>query len=295
MTKVELILPCQKASRKKIAGKRIFRRVLPARPRRFESLTLARYRISPCKGCITLVDLAQPPSVPDFRMNVSFKSNFGASVYWYGDSRELVGRVSSEIARWSQVDWRKSSLADLACQASVLPPCQIVVIELQSWLDRAPDRDEILTEISNELSATSKAGNYPVVVCLGNDLPIEQVVQWIKKGIYSYAELSNDPKKIASVLFEAREFAASLRAKYARFKTLEGMWNSITPDEMAVLNLIFEGVPNKTIAVRMGTSQRTIESRRQRLFTKLDSKSLPIVIQRVCEWKQLQREFGDSN
>jgi FixJ family two-component response regulator len=70
------------------------------------------------------------------------------------------------------------------------------------------------------------------------------------------------------------------------------MWNSISPDEMDVRKMTFDGIPNKTIAVRMGTSQRTIESRRHRLFAKLDSKSLPMVIQRVCEWKQLQRELG---
>ncbi len=220
------------------------------------------------------------------------KSTSTSSIFWYGDSRELVGRVSSEIARWSQIDWRTTSIADSVLQISSLPPCQVVVIELQTWLERSQDRDETLANISTALTKIVRAANHPVVVCLGCNVTNDQVVAWMKDGIFSFTDMSNSASHIAKVLSEARTFSSQLHENYQRFKKLEAMWNSIRPEEMEVLELIYDGIPNKTIAMRMGTSQRTIESRRHRVFAKLESKSLPIVIQRVCEWKNLQRQFG---
>jgi FixJ family two-component response regulator len=241
-----------------------------------------------------LIELFPHSLLPDLRFISVKKSNSVSSIFWFGDSRELVGRVSSEIAKWSQIDWRTTSITDLANHVSSLPPCQVVVIELQTWLERSQDRDQTLANISNELVQTVKANNFPIIICLGSNVANDHVVAWMRGGIYSFSDLSNSPSHIAKRLSEAKQFAYQLHERYQRFKKLEAMWNSISPEEMAVLDLIFVGTPNKTIAMRMGTSQRTIESRRHRLFAKLESKSLPIVIQRVCEWHQLQRQFSPS-
>lgn len=69
----------------------------------------------------------------------------------------------------------------------------------------------------------------------------------------------------------------------ARRQELRGRLDSLTDAERDVLELIVEGIPNKTIASRLDISVRTVEVRRQSVFSKFKADSLAELVQTVVE------------
>lgn len=56
---------------------------------------------------------------------------------------------------------------------------------------------------------------------------------------------------------------------------------SLTPSEREVLDLVMQGEPNKVIARRLDVSVRTVEVRRQAIFTKMQADSVATLVRKV--------------
>ncbi len=52
------------------------------------------------------------------------------------------------------------------------------------------------------------------------------------------------------------------------------MWSTINEKERSTIGMILDGLPNKTVAARLGVSIRTVENRRKQIFTKLGISSV---------------------
>ncbi len=57
----------------------------------------------------------------------------------------------------------------------------------------------------------------------------------------------------------------------------------LTAKECQVLDLMMEGRPNKVIAKRLGVSLRTVEVRRQRIFQKMNTRSVAELVRMILE------------
>jgi FixJ family two-component response regulator len=146
--------------------------------------------------------------------------------------------------------------------------------------------------LSARISKVLTFGNKPTIVCLGNRAPTALIVDWMRQSIFAYAETDSHDGRVAELLRAAFVQADSVLSKFERFQVLNSRKVSLTPPEKDVLEMILEGVPNKTIATKLSVSQRTIEARRHKLYLKMGSKSLPGVVQSICEWKELAAQFG---
>jgi len=138
-------------------------------------------------------------------------------------------------------------------------------------------------------------GNKPTIVCIGNRVPVHMIVDWMRQSIFAYVESNAPEDRVFKLLTAATAHADSVLSRFQQFQVLNSRKLSLTLAERAVLEMILDGVPNKTIATKLGVSQRTIEARRQKLFIKMGSKSLPGVVQSICQWKQLSAEFVGIN
>ncbi|QDV13488.1 Transcriptional regulatory protein TdiR [Rosistilla oblonga] len=58
---------------------------------------------------------------------------------------------------------------------------------------------------------------------------------------------------------------------------------TLSPNETEVLELIIEGVTNKVIANRLDVSIRTIENRRKRIYEKMRTESVAVLVRMVVE------------
>lgn len=123
-----------------------------------------------------------------------------------------------------------------------------------------------------------------VVVVTGYaDTPV--IVRAIKAGAVT---LLQKPARNHELWDAIREGLAKDVENYEQeveLKELQARLDSLTPAETDVLNMIVEGVPNKTIATRLDISVRTVEVRRQHIFAKLKADSLAELVQIVMKAK----------
>ncbi|MBC8356948.1 MAG: response regulator transcription factor [Planctomycetes bacterium] len=68
-------------------------------------------------------------------------------------------------------------------------------------------------------------------------------------------------------------------------QAVQKQFESLTPSEREVLDLVVAGLPNKVIASRLDVSVRTVENRRREIFTKMHADS-------VADLVRLAVQFG---
>jgi FixJ family two-component response regulator len=215
-------------------------------------------------------------------------------VYWYAENRDLVDRVdfskqtSLRLVRGGNLENRSPG------DFSTLPPCQIIVLEVAPVSLSTADAEGLLEQLSRIIEASLRQKNYPTVICIGHQLPSECVARWMQKGLFTYLERSHDGPMIFRALCDAEQHSSRRLEQYRRLQKLRQIWRSLTPEEAEVLEMIFDGIPNKAIAKRMDVSERTVEARRQRVFQKFSTSLLPIIVQAVCEWKYLNDVFSQD-
>ncbi len=235
-----------------------------------------------------LATLSPPNS---FQMNLAHNAIHSILVHWFAENDRTLDRIAGMAHNTIQLEYEGEFQRSSAIQISLLAPCQVVIVEIPS---SDATSSKCLNQFSRFTSLFDEAirhGTYPTIICLGDNVPASQVVEWLKLGVFTYSEKSSDTAAIIKMIVEAKKHASVSLDKFLRFQSLMRIWNSIESDELVVLKMIFEGLPNKTIASRLKVSQRTIEARRHRIFEKLESKSLPIVVRRICEWYELKQEF----
>lgn len=120
----------------------------------------------------------------------------------------------------------------------------------------------------------------PVIFVSGYaDVPL--AVDAIKKGAFDFI-----PKPIRkSLLIDSVQNALAhdekIRAEVSHREAIKTSLAQLTDREREVLSMIMEGAPNKAIAAHLGLSQKTVESHRARLMTKLGVDSLAKLVRVV--------------
>lgn len=241
-----------------------------------------------------MIDLAFPPRIA--RMNVPPDPDPAITTFWFARTStlfDLISKRHSGIHSDSiDLEFRCDLNSEWSAQIPLMSPCQVLVIELEPYPPESSQLRKELDSVSFRIQSALQSGKYPTIVCIGDGIPNNTIVHWINRGVFSYAESSSDPSHIDGLIQEANCFARGTLSQYLRFQKLSQLWTSLNADELPVLEMIFEGLPNKTIATRLKVSQRTVETRRHRIFEKFESKSLPVVVQKVCELKELKRRFA---
>jgi two-component system, LuxR family, response regulator FixJ len=70
-----------------------------------------------------------------------------------------------------------------------------------------------------------------------------------------------------------------------RQRELEDRFTRLAPQDRQVLQLILEGCKNRTMAIRLGVSLRTIENRRRRVFDVMQAESVAELTRMVVEFE----------
>ena len=196
----------------------------------------------------------------------------------------------NELSRNLAAQFRMES-----CQIATEADYQVLESQLPGHvvvLDATGDDQESSAELqAARIAQALEHGNQPTIVCIGNRVPVQIVVDWMRESIFAYVESNAPEDRVSKIVMAATEHADSILSRFQQFQLLNNRKLSLTLAEKAVLEMILDGVPNKTIATKLGVSQRTIEARRQKLYLKMGSKSLPGVVQSICQWRQLAAEF----
>jgi FixJ family two-component response regulator len=150
-----------------------------------------------------------------------------------------------------------------------LPACLVLDIQL-------PDRSGL--EIQHELA---QAGiEIPIVFLTGHgDIPMS--VHAMKAGA---AEFLTKPFRSAELLSAVRQALArnrEVRDEHAKSADLRRRFESLTPREREVLNLVTDGLLNKQAAGELGITELTIKAHRGQVMRKMQAGSLAELVRMV--------------
>lgn len=115
---------------------------------------------------------------------------------------------------------------------------------------------------------------FPILICSGAG-DARTAVAAIKAGAAEFIQKPVHAPELLSALARSLEIgddevkAATLRSAAA------SRFESLTPRQHQVMDMILAGQPNKNIAADLGISQRTVENHRARLMRRTQSASLP--------------------
>ena len=143
---------------------------------------------------------------------------------------------------------------------------------------RMPDIDGLA--LQKRLAALGS--HLPVIVMTGHgDVPI--AVEALKCGAADFLEKPFDDVRLLSIIRDALRSSEKTRETVSIRNQVAARLDSLTPREREVLARLVDGQPNKTIALDLGTSPRTVEVQRARVMEKLAAKSLPDLVRMVLE------------
>ncbi len=85
--------------------------------------------------------------------------------------------------------------------------------------------------------------------------------------------------------------ASELNNQLKQFKRAQALRSEISPGERAVMELVIKGVPNKTIAIMLDISTRTVEARRARVYRKCEVQSITELVRFFDRAEELEKQF----
>jgi len=121
----------------------------------------------------------------------------------------------------------------------------------------------------------------------GCDLPIifisgrgslESGVQAMKGGAVDFLEKPVSQEILSAAIERALERARSSRTSTAERRRLSGRAERLTPREREVFGLVVEGLPNKEVGAKLGTTEKTVKVHRARVMEKMEADSLPDLV-----------------
>lgn len=135
---------------------------------------------------------------------------------------------------------------------------------------------------------TNRGIQLPVIVVTAH--PTTQLtVRAIKNGAVTLLEKPYEEQQLFDAVQYALKQNAEAVAGDARRAQIAAKLDLLTEAERQVLLLIAGGSANKQIAFDLGVSLRTVESRRHKIFEKLEVDSVAMLVRLLVEARQLDR------
>ena len=158
---------------------------------------------------------------------------------------------------------------------------QILLLDLSQGAEDA--------EAEQSISKALLRNPRDVVIGIGSGFQGSVVAQWVRRGLYGIIDCPVRIADLEKTMLEANAYCVHLRLEQSELRLLSLQRNSISHREEEVLELVVQGVPNKSIASRLEVSQRTIEARRQKIYQKMNAKRLSDLIHALDKLDFLSR------
>jgi FixJ family two-component response regulator len=126
----------------------------------------------------------------------------------------------------------------------------------------------------------SNGCHLPVIFISGHgDIPAS--VKAVKAGAVDFLQKPFDEQQLLDAIFQALAKDAAARAARAETNALQALHAVLTPREREVCAFVAQGLLNKQIAQRLGTSEKTIKVHRGRVIQKLGVGSVAELVRLV--------------
>jgi len=133
------------------------------------------------------------------------------------------------------------------------------------------------------------------LVVIGDGQQGVRVANWIRKGVADYLDWKPTCEELERSLGVAKQRVSTIGSLRYEHTVLAERRQSITEGEEQVLDMVMQGVPNKAIAARLSVSQRTVESRRQKIYQKMGANKLADLIRAIERLERIATELNYAN
>ncbi len=108
------------------------------------------------------------------------------------------------------------------------------------------------------------------VIVLSGTADVPTVVNVMRKGAYTLLEKPHSSKELVASVQSALDASTQYYEKQQLIKRVKGLIATLTDEERTVMKQMLAGVPNKNMATVMDIGMRTVDRRRQAVFTKME-------------------------
>lgn len=131
-------------------------------------------------------------------------------------------------------------------------------------------------DVQREL--TQRGITLPVLL-ISHHADVPMVVQAMRQGAFDFLQKPLDERKLLDRVDAALTQDAEQRNHSQRISRSQTLYQTLTPRERQVMQLVVAGRPNKIIAHLLGLSERTVEVHRSNLMEKMQAQSVPHLVQ----------------
>lgn len=141
------------------------------------------------------------------------------------------------------------------------------------------------------LEELSRSPLRPPVIGLVSQVDVSTVIQALRRGVSGVLQIQHATNtELLDAIQTAIAKDARQRASHSRGEEIQSRFDSLSPNEWAVLELLMHGDELTIIADKLGVSRRTVENRRARVMNKLGVKSFAALVALLME----QGHFHDE-
>ena len=124
----------------------------------------------------------------------------------------------------------------------------------------------------------------PIIFITGHgDVPV--TVQAMKSGAVEFLTKPVRPQELLDAVQQALDRDRQLREKRRGTAEVRKRYETLTPRELEVMELVVSGLLNKQIAAKLGTGEHTVKIHRGHVMEKMKADSLPALIRMADSMK----------
>lgn len=212
-------------------------------------------------------------STTDQQSSISLSSQH-PTVFVVDGSVEPRRRLVDAVRSWGHLtETFDSAESFLAAYERARPGCLIV-------RDTLPGMNVLAL-----LGRLHAKGIWLPAIVVAEQTDVQEAVRTMQKGALTVLTSSNHEQELRDWIRRGFEADNQERQRRTRQREMQRRLARLSPSENEVLELMIAGKANKNIARQQAVSLRTVETRRQQVFQKMEADSLAELILMVVEAK----------